>query len=291
MKMMRKIAVATIAVMTTSLFALAGCSLVGRYDRYANADLYVAGSASVSAEVVKKVEIDWLNGNIEVEQTSSQALQLVEDNPSEREEERMHYYLDGNILKVKYCQAGLRTNINAEKKNLRLELPMGLSLEIDAEEAGIALGVLEVGDLSIETKSGNITAERVVCGEAEIETQSGKVSMGEIVASKASFETNSGAVSVAKLAVDFLDVDTNRGKLSFGLEKALTAEVESTSADIKFTLGDGLGASVVMRTATGKLKTEKEYAKAGSRYDIFGSDGVCDCKIEVDVFSGDVYID
>lgn len=291
MKKIRAIVSSLITLCATGVLALAGCTNVVRYDKYANADLYTVGSASISAEKVQSVEIDWVNGNIEVEQTASQTLQVIEEKSSEKDAERMRYYLDGNVLKVKYCESGLRGNINTQNKNIRVEIPAGLSLEIDSVGAGITVGVLDVVNLSIESVSGNITAERIVSGEAEIETVSGKVSIGELIAPFVSLDSVSGSVSITRLSVDSLEAETVSGGLSFGVQKALTAEVESTSAEVTFILGEGLGATVRLETATGKLKTEKQFGKSGMRYDVYGADGTStECKIQIETFSGNVNI-
>ena len=290
MKKIRKMSITLSVIMVMGLLTLTGCG-VNRYDKYANADLYTVGSASISAETVKEIEIDWVSGSIEVEQTTSQTLQIIEEKSSEEDAERMRYYLDGNVLKVKYCQSGFRGSINAEKKNLRVEIPVGMSLDIDSVSAGVTMGVLEVGRLSVESVSGNITAERIVSAGVEMETIDGKVSIGELIAPVLSVESVSGNLSITRLSVDSLDAEAVSGDMSFGVQKALTAEVESTSGDVTFTLGEGLGASIRLETATGKLKTEKEYAKAGSRYDIFGADGTStECKIQIETFSGNVNI-
>ena len=118
MKTLKRIALALLAVAIMGLMVLTGCTKMTSYEKYANADLYSLGSASMSAEKVKKVDIDWINGSIEVAQATTQTLQIVEEKSSENAEERMHYYVDGSVLKVKYCQSGLRRNIDAQNKNL-----------------------------------------------------------------------------------------------------------------------------------------------------------------------------
>jgi DUF4097 and DUF4098 domain-containing protein YvlB len=278
-------------------FVLSACTMnVVRYDKYADADLYTVGTATLSASEVAEIEIDWVDGRIEIEQTNTSTVTVMEENSDQKsvskEAERMRYYLDGNILKVKYCQSGLRGSVNTHNKNLRVEVPQGLSIEVDSVGAGITVGFLQAEKVSVESVSGNITAERIVCNKAEIETVSGKTFIGELIANAFSFEGVSGKLSVTKLSTEELDVETLSGNVEIGVHKALIADVESTSADVAITLGEGLGAVVRMETSSGKLITEKNYAKTtGSRYDIFGADGVStDCKIDVDIISGNVYI-
>ena len=290
-KLIKKLALIT-TIFAASLFILPACSTnVIRYEKYANADLYTVGSASISASEVNKIEIDWVNGNVEIEQTSSNTLQVIEEKSAESEKERMRYYLDGNVLKVKYCESGLRGDINVQNKNLRVELPAGIALDIDCVAASVTIGVMEVKELSLESVSGSVTAERIVCDEAEFETVSGKISVGELIGKSLSIDSVSGDVSLTRLSVGALEAETVSGNLSFCVQQALTAEVESTSGNVTFTLGNGLGATVRLETATGKFNTEKKHGKTGSRYDVYGADGAStECMIEVDVFSGNVYI-
>jgi len=294
MKKKFKILSAIAAAVALICLVLPACGTnIVRYERYANAELYTVGEVNLSASEVTKIEIDWVDGSIEIEQTNNSTISVVEELSEEtvKEAERMRYYLDGSVLKVKYCQSGMRGSVNTHNKNLRMEIPEGLALDVESVSAGITIGVIQATDLSIESVSGNIVAERIVCEEAEIETVSGKTLIGELIGTAFSFEGVSGTLSITRLAVEKLEVETLSGDVDFGVSKALIADVESTSADTTFSLLEGLGAAVRLETSSGKLITEKKFAKAGSRYDVFGMDGVStDCKIEVDAISGNVYI-
>lgn len=291
MKKVRAIVAALAAVFTMGLVASTGCGNLVSYDRYENAELYSVGTASVSAESVEKIEIDWVGGGIEVEQTASKTLQVIEERSSEKDAERMHYYLDGKVLKIKYCESGLRGTVNERNKNLFVEIPAGISLEIDSVSAGITMGVLNVNALSIESVSGNVTAERIVSEETEVETVSGKVSVGELITSKLSLDGVSGGVEITRLSTDFLEMEMVSGDVSLGVQKALSAEIESVSADVTITLREGLGATIEMKTTSGKFSTKKEFGETGSRYDVFGEDGVSvDCSFKIETTSGDVIV-
>ncbi len=288
---MKKVCVIMAAVAATAAFgAFAGCNSVA-YVKYANADLYTVGGASFTVDKVKEVEVDWVGGSIEIAQSSSNTVEIVEDGGIENEEQKMRYYLDGNVLKIKYCQSGLRGNIKEQNKNLRVSLPAAASIEVESKTAVVTVGVIAVNGFSIETISGNFTAERIECNQAEFETVSGKMTVGELITTTLSAETTSGDISVSHLSADFMDVETTSGDLSFGLERAVKGEIESNSADVTLTLGKGLGAEIHLENASGAFRSDKQFNKVGARYDIFGQDGVStDCKLEIDVFSGDVFI-
>lgn len=289
--MFRKIRLTLIIIVIMLMSLFTGCIGGERYGRYEDADLYTIGSANISAQLIKKIEIDWVDGSVEVEQTASNTISIVEEREPESEDKRMRYYVDGEVLKIKYCKSGLRSAINAEEKNLCVGIPAGVSLEIESKSALITMGVLELNEFSVESTTGSVTIERIAANEAEIETAIGRVFIGEIVANTASFESVSASISVARLSVDFFNVETKSGDISFGLQKALTGEIESVTADVTFTLAAGLGAEVCMKTATGKLKTEREYEKSGCHYKIYGAEeGDAVCQIEVETFRGNVYV-
>lgn len=274
------------------LGSLAGCGNIVTYAKYANADAYEVGSAHISADGIEKVEIDWVAGSIEVEQTASPTILLEEAESIEKDSMKLHYYLDGNVLRVKYCQAGYRGKIDTREKNLRVEIPAGLSLEVDCVSAGLTIGVLECKNLSIETTSGNLTAERISCAKADLETTSGALDVGELRADALSVESTSGKISVTRLFVSSLDAETTGGALAFGIYKALSGEIESVSGNIVLTLAEGLGAEVLLDTVSGGFTCEKKYDKQkGGKYLVYGVDGVStECKLGVETTSGNIRI-
>ncbi len=266
-----------------------GCKKSAAHEKYANAELYSIGSATYRAEAVQKLELDWAGGSVEIEQSTAGELQVVEESAPTENAERMHYYLDGNVLLVKYCESGYKGKIREEEKNLRILLPAGTALDIDGGNTVVtSVGTLETPKLSWESADGNFTAEQVVCDEAEVETASGKVSVGELKANKFSVETASGDISVTKLSVDSLEADSASGKLYFGLEAPLHAEVETASGNATFALKEGLGASVRFDTASGEFKTEKDYKKEEIRYVFEGAEV---CNLNVKTFSGDLTVE
>ncbi len=277
------------SVLAFATMGLSGCDEVQTYEQYANASLYSVGSASFAATEVRKVEVDWTGGSIEISQ-SSDTVAVVEDEGIVGDNERMHYYLDGDVLKVKYCKSGYKGDIRSENKNLRIALPVNTSLDVDSVGAVVTLGAVELPKFSLTSVSGNLTAERIVCQETELELVSGKAMIGELSTKSLSVETVSGSVSVTRLKADFLDAESTSARLSFGLQKAVSAEVNSVSGDVIFGLEQGLGATVRMETATGKFFCEKEYLQTGARYDVLGDENALKCSLDVDVFSGNLYI-
>ncbi len=270
--------------------AFSGCSNSEGYENYENASLYTVGDVSVDAAQIRKVEIDWLGGSIEVEQSSTADVRATEEEYGEREEERMRYYLDDGILRIRYCAPAWRGVTRAQHKNLRVSVPNGVSLEIDCTNALVTVGILEVPRFSLENEKGNFTAERISCDRAEVEMNGGRGAVGELIASNASLETGSGDLTVERLSADFLEAETNSGAFSFGVQNAMQGEIDSRSGNVSLTLAENMGANVRFETAKGKLYTEKAHESKAKSYHFPATEGGALCSVDVETISGDLYI-
>ena len=241
-------------MMTTllSLSLFSGCKIAGKYERYDQAELYTAGDFTYAATDVKAVDIDWINGSIEIVQTDSAELSVTETSVKDIHK-TFHHYLDGTTLKIKFCEAGAKTKVDNEFKKLRVEIPASIHLEIDSVSAPITIGEATLASLSVETVSGKLTAENIHAQK--------------------------------------VDIESTTGNISLGLSAQTIAEIETTSGDITLSLLKNIGATIVYETLSGKFTTEREYGKAGKkRYDILGDANVSVCEIEIDTISGDVFV-
>ncbi len=287
-----KVGVATVMI-SLGTCGFVSCANVAKYEKFLNPELYTVGSVSFTLTQVKEIDLDWLGGSIDVVHSPTEEVLVEEETQSENEEERMRYYLNGNVLKIKYCQSGYRGRINEQNKNLRIAIPDGVSLDIDCTSAAITVSeTISPFHFSVESTTGNVDVERLCCEEAELETQSGKISVGEVKAKRISVDTKSGDCTIARLAANHLEAETGSGNFSFALQAQINAEVESSGGDITVILNEGLGAQVEFETASGKFHCEKSYGKTtGGRYDVYGAEGNTElCRLELDTFNGDVYI-
>ncbi len=284
-----------LAAMTTlfvmPIAAMGGCTDTVSYEAYDNAELYAVGAASFSTAEVQELDIDWIGGRIEIIQAETESVQVVEDTGLEQEAERMHYYRDGQVLKVKYCESGLRSTIDTQKKNLRVSVPASVVIEIECVDAVVSVEEehLTVQEFSLEGVSGSFNAQILDCqGEMEIETVSGKILIGELSAKKLSVESVSGDFSVTKLTAASLEADTVSGTMQFGLQQPITAEIRSTSGDTTFVFLETWGTTVQYSTISGEFHSEKAFEKTGKTYQI--GEGTA-CVLKVNTTSGDLYIE
>lgn len=243
------------------------------YKRYENAASYAVGNVDLDGSACTKVEIDWLGGSIEIEE-SADGLRVIEDGANSRlihMDERMHYYLDGSVLKIKYCVAGYRGKIDETGKNLRVELPKGVSIEVDCTSANTVVGVIETPAFFFESDTGNLNAERIRCSRAELETVGGELNIGDI-------------------AADELSAESVRGNMQFGFSESVRAELENERGDIRLCLR-GVGAQLVLENGA-SVVTDRAYTQNGRVYEFAQTlDGEAKlCMIEAETGSGKIYV-
>ena len=277
------------ALVAFTAFNFSGCS---KYDDYDHANLYSIGEFSYATTDVNRIEIDWVAGSVEIEQSASATLLVSEDAASLKNAEKMHYYIEGGVLKIKYCESNYKGKIDATNKHLRVEIPEGISLEIDTVSAPITMGGVSLASLSLETVSGNVTAETWNCtGSVEVDTVSGSFTIGELTAENFESESTSGNINISKLSVNRLDAESTSGNIILGLNKKTNADIETTSGDITLSLLTDDGARVKFKSVSGDFKAEKEYTKSALGYDFFGADGVSTgSSIAVETVSGDLLV-
>lgn len=256
-------------------FGLTACENEGGmgYERYENAASYAVGNVDLDGAACTKVEIDWLGGSIEIEE-SADGLRVIEDGANSRlihTDERMHYYLDGGVLKIKYCVAGHRGKIDEAGKNLRVELPKGVSIEVDCTSANTVVGVIETPAFFFESDTGNLNAERIRCSRAELETVGGELNIGDI-------------------AADELSAESVWGNMQFGFSESVRAELENERGDIRLCLR-GVGAQLVLENGA-SVVTDRAYTQNGRVYEFSQTlDGeVKLCTIEVETGGGKIYV-
>lgn len=229
---------------------------------------YTVGEVRLNSEKILGLEIEWVNGEIEIEESADGELRVYEETPSEN---GICYFVENGVVKVRDCiKKGKRT-----AKNLQVEIPKGLDIELDGWGIEVTVGVVEVGNFSLETHSGDFSAERLTCRRAEVETTDGDVRIGELLAKSCSIESKLGEITVGLTGGTDGEIETGKGNISL--------------------YPHGVCLQVDFQTRSGKLITEKEYEKTGNRY-TFDCPSVGTrqngklCSMEVETLSGNLFI-
>lgn len=249
---MKKVCVFCFTAVILLCLCFVGCKPSGERDfrNYENAAAYKAGNFVCETAAVRRVEIDWLGGNVEVEQSVSGKASIFEDGDALPEEKRLHTYLNDGVLRVKYCRSGCLGKIDETQKNLQVEIPKGAEVEINTFSANVYLGVLETGRLSVKTDRGCIEAESLRCQKAEIETQSGYIGVGSLMA-------------------DNLEVNGKEGEIHLGIPVCPISEIETGKGNVTLYLQGDVSAFIEFESQKGVLQTERKYEEKAGGYLFF----------------------
>lgn len=230
-------------------FSLVGCKSGEEHGFrvYENAAAYTAGDFICESAAVRRVEIDWPGGNVEIEQSGSDKTSVVEEEKDLPEEKRLHTSLRGGVLYVKYCRSGCLGKIDEVEKNLQVQIPKGIDVEINGVSANVYFGVVETGELSVETESGCVEAESLVCKSADIETHGGYIGIGALTADKTELDSVSGDIHLNVPCCRDVEIETKNGHVSLYLQGDVSALID-------------------FETRTGELQTERQYERQGKWY-------------------------
>lgn len=265
---------------------------------YENAANYSVGDAAVSGKITA-LDIHWTSGKLILATApdGSNAVTLSETSRIELTDEyRVHYWLDGEVLRVQYAASGQRTFPSNLNKTLTLTVPASLTLdklEIDTASAEVEVTGLCAADVSIGTASGSVRAELSGTDTVRVNTASGQAALTLGGASSCLLSSASGLLSLtASEEIGKLRADTASGGVSFTLAGVKDAEVESASGAVRLECGGTVG-SLDVDSASGKITVllsgtaddvELESTSGDVRVDCGGTVG----SLDVDSASGSV---
>lgn len=262
----------------TTCLGIVGCAggMGTRYTYYEDASRYALGEVALSSERIFGVDIDWVDGEIEIERSADGQLRIREENPSQDEEAQMRYFVSHGVVKVQYCASGYRGKIDGGQKRLLVEIPPNFDLDIESARAEISVGVAQFNRFSVENRFGDLSAEKISCQHAEIETMGGSVRIGELLAKSCTVESKTGDIAL-------------------GLSGAMDAELETERGNIAL-YPHGVRMRIDFQTRGGRVITEREYERKGSVYEFSYSSTENHarenelCTIEVETVGGDLRV-
>lgn len=284
-----------IAVLLTGLLLLSavGCIRISCSApvMYSNADRYTAGDFTYDESKVKKVEIEWASGSVTLKNGKGTLSVSESGADALKEEEKLHWWIDGTTLKIKFCKSGVKLLLNGlNKKDLTVELPAFADLEIEVA-SGKVIGeeMLDLGEVHVETASGGASIGFLSAKEIRIETASGAWKLGSVsVSGDFKVDTASGGLTVDEITAETVKVDNASGSISFGKIAAEEVHIDSASGSIKLGLADQeAGAEIEYESVSGSFKCNLPYEKSGKTYQI----GRGLMKVQIEVVSGSVTVE
>lgn len=174
------ILLALIAVLILGIAKKSGFSFVFFSGfHYADADRYTAGDTSIAASQLNGIEIDWVDGSIQIDTYEGDTI-VIRETASQQlsEAEQVHSYLDNEgTLRIQYRKSEFFSFHNLDSKKLEIKIPATLAdhihdLSLDSVNADCQISGLSIKDCEIENVSGRITVNSDV-SDFELDTVSG----------------------------------------------------------------------------------------------------------------------
>lgn len=303
---MKVVKILAACICAAGVAAQSACSFFGAIS-YPNAEKYSAGGASFSSQI-DKIEIDWLSGKVNIAYRSGDGVSISEtSNSALSDDMRVHLWLDGTTLRVKFAASGVKTHLfRNERKELTVALPENFKLSeliVNAASANVTGEKVRTNKISFSTASGDIdlsceaeeielnsSSGKITLGQkgkassARINTSSGGVEANFADCDKAELNSSSGTVKAVADKVGELSAKTSSGSIYCSLKAAMQGNFYSSSGKVTLCFSVGFGLKANVSTSSGKLYSDLALKKSGNNY-VYG-DG--SAEINVKTSSGSV---
>ena len=271
------------------LLGSCGCIVIAKATHYANADKYTAGAFTYEANAVTRIELEWAAGDVTLINGTGTLSVSESGGESLTTSERLHWWIDGTTLRIKYCESGFSHIIQAKQKHLHLELPDSVDLKIEIASGGIHAESLTVKTLDVDKASGSMQIASLTADEAEIDSASGSTELKTVaVRGKFSVDTAAGGLTVDDLSAKTVKIDSASGGVTLGLDAAETVDLDIVSGKVSLKLFDTeRGATVRLGQISGSFNCKLPMTAEGKAYKI----GSGEMQIRIDSVSGGVTIE
>ncbi len=166
---------------------------------------YEVGSGSVFASDIEQIDLDWIDGSVELVSCQDDFISLTEDSPLQLTEEsllRWRVSEDGRTLTVKYRKPSwFFGNAQNKQKRLILRVPERMletmdSIKIKAVSSSVTADGIRAQSLTVENRLGKTELTDCVCVDLSLSSTAGELSFEGAVAGAASLVSRSGDVTL-----------------------------------------------------------------------------------------------
>ena len=296
------------AVAIIGLGCLIGCTNKFSYV-YENGDKYTPGDRDIS-EKIDTVYIDYMSGNVTLLGEDTNTVSIKETTNKEIEDRmKVHTWVDGSTLFVRYCASGSGFDFNDIEKKLEISVPKDVKLtaanvdissggftgkdfEAEALEAHASSGGIDVDctakKISFDVSSGSINlVQHGESDEINIEASSGGMTLDIENAAKTKITLSSGKVKLNAGNIKELFAEASSGDMEFKLSTAPEkTNISASSGDVKMYLPEKSDITATIDTSSGDFNSDLSFSKKDGKY-------VCGegtNKMEIETSSGDVDI-
>ncbi len=269
--MKRITALFIVLLSAVSAFCLSGCVMIS--STYNNSDRYSAGDREFDGGKVRSLDIEWESGSIEIIRHDADTVTITEGCKSDlKEEQQVHSWLDGNVLRIRFCRSGEPFFFKMSEKKLEIKIPRDMVLD----------------DLSCTSSSGDMLFKEISAETINANASSGDMTIeqkGESSSIKAA--TSSGEIDITAEKTASVETAASSGDITLRLESMPDDVTAATSSgNIKVCVPEDAGFTVKAATASGDFDSDLTLTKEGSRY-VYGNGK---CEMELAASSGDICI-
>ena len=289
---------------------MSGCSLVAKTSYiYEKADKYTAGDREIK-ESIENIDIDYMSGNVKVIGSDSDSVSIKETCNIELDNKRkVHTWVDGNTLYVRYCASANRLDLSNLKKQLVIELPKSVDLndvKVEVSSADVKCSDLVAQSVNIEASSGDVTVDMEANifkihassgnifltqhGNSEninLDSSSGNIDVIMDNADKVSASASSGCVTVDAGVVKEFKARMSSGDGQFSFKDVPeNMDIEASSGNVTIYLPEAADVTADFSVTSGKVNYEQAFSKEGESY-VCGSG---ENTMRVETSSGDINV-
>lgn len=262
--------IAIFLLLTLLVCALSSCRLLTHIgSTYPDAEKYTPGDTVLSAEGVENLALFWTAGRVEFLFSDASEITLAETPAQETDEAKLHWYLDGDTLRVQFAASGYRTTDFINRgKTLTVTLPRGFSadtLSVSVASADVLLSasdVLTLKTLDLSSASGDLSATVSAVETARLESTSGSVKFDSSAPTmeSASIHSTSGTVRASILAAGSITVTSTSGDVSVSVSgSADLVMAKSTSGKLAVN-GNGRIGTLSLHSTSGDVHAHADAA-------------------------------
>lgn len=236
---------------------LFGCSGLKVDQEYIYDDSeYSVGNKAFGEILINEINIDWIVGNIYIEQSSNHEIIIRENVDVDIEEQyKMHYLLKEDALNVKYTSSLKTLNYKFKNKDLYVYLPTDIKrINIKNVSADISIKNVSISSLTINNVSGYINIDSNAIEQLKVDNVSGEIIMMNNKISTCEVSSVSGNIGMSYSEIP------------------ITMNVSTTSASLTLYLNVNAVLKINYSTISGKFDSDIEYITKDNCYLINNSD-------------------
>ena len=269
-----KILAGALALIVPSTICFTGCSFFTFFNyTYENADKYTAGDREIK-DTITTLNIDYVSGDVKLKGTDTDKVTVKETSNKElTEEQKVHTWVDGSTLYVRYCASTNKISFHKIEKELEITIPEVQDLDdliVHISSGNLNCSEVTTDGLNVKSSSGDVGFTGSA-SDVLVKVSSGKTSLDlEGDSSSIDISSSSGSITVDQNGnTDSVKLHASSGNINALLDKAAKLDIHVSSGDIKIEADEILD----LKTDSSSGHNEFKLGKAPKTSDIHSSSG------------------